>query len=94
MRGLQAGITEHVLATPVLAGSGLHGIWRQRKQPRETGKERALDLESEYPASHSNSAAHQLCGFGGVISLPQIPSPSSVQWCQKAALATSLSCDG
>lgn len=29
---LQAGITEHILVMLILAGSGLHGLWRQRKQ--------------------------------------------------------------
>lgn len=40
MTTLRAGITKHVLAMPVPAGSGFHGIWRQRKQPRNwQGKE-------------------------------------------------------
>lgn len=35
---LQAGITQHILVMLVLAGSGLHSLWRQQ-QPQQ-GKER------------------------------------------------------
>lgn len=36
----QTGITEHVLVMLILAGSGLHSLWRQRKQRRgQKGRE-------------------------------------------------------
>lgn len=49
MTTLRAGITKHVLAMPVPARSGFHGIWRQRKQPRNwQGKEHwALNQKSQ-----------------------------------------------